>query len=163
MKWSKEREKAFEKVINHIIEVIEDKSKSEDLPEWVVDQVQKRLNKINYYYAEAKKSNFKGVALLITSLLAMPLSMLFGQETNIVIMGLFATILGISSSEQLFSEGKDCRDLAQDKEEELIRWIYGIPEDDIDEFNTPKPMPEGYFDLKTMPEDVKESFDKCMD
>ena len=50
MKWSKEREKAFEKVINHIIEVIEDKSKSEDLPEWVVDQVQKRLNKINFYY-----------------------------------------------------------------------------------------------------------------
>ena len=90
MKWSKEKENDVDTLISFIIGEIDNKCKSGELPDWVVDQVEKRLEKINIHYEDAKRIGFRAVGFLIVSLLSAPVSMIFAKgDINIVFLGVF--------------------------------------------------------------------------
>ena len=121
MKWSKEKENEVDTLISYIIGEIDNKCKSGELPDWVVDQVEKRLEKINIHYEDAKRIGFRAVGFLIVSLLSAPVSMIFAKgDINIVFLGVLASIMGIAGAENLWNDKRKELQNAEDAKIGLI-------------------------------------------
>lgn len=165
MKWSKEKDKEVDKIVNYLVELVEAKCQSKELPKWVIDQVEKRLRKIKEYQSEARKCGFQGVALLILSLLATPLSMVFGEDVSFVFLGVFASIAGVAGADNLLVDRKRWkRAEAEGKEAFIEDLLFGRePSKNDMEFRGYKKIPEGTFSTEDMPEDVYNALETYMD
>lgn len=156
MKWSKEKEKEFEKIINHIIETIENKKESDELPKWVVDQLEKRLEKVNNYYDLAKKCGWRRVASLMVTLLAMPISLLFTPEDGVIFLAALTSIMGLAGFEQYGADRRNYIENAQDAQEELVKWICDISDPEEEDCVAAGKAPDSC--LVELPQDMKEYF-----
>ena len=166
MKWSKKKENEVDTLISYIIGEIDNKCKSGELPDWVVDQVEKRLAKINIYYEEAKKTGFKAVGYFIVSLLAAPVSMIFAKgDINIVLMGVLTSIMGIAGAENLWGDKRKELQNAEDAKIGLIDEV--LFDGKISSFdknhNGFEELPKDIVDMGRMPPEVRIALETYME
>jgi hypothetical protein len=166
MKWSKKKENDVDTLISFIIGEIDNKCKSGELPDWVVDQVEKRLAKINIYYEEAKRTGFEAVGLLIVSLLAVPISMIFAKgDMNFVLLGVLTFIMGMAGADNLFEDKRKELQKVEDAKVDLINEVlFGEEITSFDKnHNGFKELPEGIIDEKRMSPEVRKALEAYME
>ena len=157
MKWSREKEKEFEQIINYIIKTVENKRESGEIPDWVVVQLEKRLNKINDCYDMAKKSGWKSVASLVIALGALPLSLIFKPEESVIVLAVLSSIMGLNGCEQHITNRKNYIETAQESQKELVKWICGISDAQEEDYNISVNQVPGNY-VVDLPQDMKKYF-----
>ena len=166
MKWSKKKEDEVDTLISYIIGEIDNKCKSGELPVWVVDQVEKILEKINMHYEDAKRIGFRAVGFFIVSLLAAPVSMIFAKgDINIVLMGVLASIMGIAGAENLLGDKRQELQNAEDAKIGLIdEVLLGGTISSFDKnHNGFEELPKDIVDMGRMPPEVRVALDTYME